>query len=67
METDQQLSEGYYFCPECGKKTKHEYLKNIPAIFYESASDAELERLEKETPEPLTCTVCAADMPLEDG
>jgi hypothetical protein len=62
-----QLPEGYYFCPECGKKTKHEYLKNIPAIFYESADDTLLAQLEEETPEILTCVDCAADMPSEEG
>ena len=66
MESD-QLPEGYYYCPECGKKTKHEYLQNIPAIFFESSSDEVLQKLQDETPELLTCIICSADMPEEDG
>lgn len=64
---DDTLPEGLYYCPECGKKTQHAYLQNIPAIFYESCSDEDLRKLEENTPEILTCTVCAADIPKEDG
>jgi hypothetical protein len=66
--TDEEpmLEEGSYYCPECGKKTKHEYLQAIPAIFYESSSDDEIARLERETPELLTCIICAADVPSEE-
>jgi hypothetical protein len=63
---DEPMPEGYYYCPECGKNTKHEHLQAIPAIVYE-ASDDEIAKLEKETPYLLVCVICAADIPSEEG
>lgn len=70
MESDQleaeQLPEGLYYCSDCGKKTKHEYLQAIPAIFYESCSTEDIQKLEKETPELLICVICVAEIPQDD-
>jgi hypothetical protein len=30
--TDEELPEGYYFCPRCDRKTYHEYLKSFPGV-----------------------------------
>jgi hypothetical protein len=55
---DNELPEEYYPCSDCSRQTPHEYLQNIPAIFYEVCEAEELERLEEETPFLLTCMVC---------
>jgi DNA-directed RNA polymerase subunit RPC12/RpoP len=70
MESDQleaeQFPEGLYYCSDCGKKTKHEYLQAIPVIFYESCLTEDIQKLEKEISELLTCVICAAEIPQND-
>ncbi|MEG3899938.1 MULTISPECIES: hypothetical protein [unclassified Microcoleus] len=52
----EELTEGYYFCPHCNRKTMHE-LHSQAHIYYESASDEEIAELEKDC--ILTCISCA--------
>ncbi|WP_373534741.1 hypothetical protein [Microcoleus sp.] len=55
--TDQEeLTEGYYFCPDCNRKTMHE-LQPQAHIHYETASDEEIAELEQNR--ILTCMSCA--------
>jgi|GEM_PF-3609521 len=55
--TDQEeLTEGYYFCPHCNCKTMHELHPQVPPQ-YETASEEEIAELEKNC--ILTCIGCA--------
>lgn len=52
---DEYLTEGYYFCSHCNRKTMHE-LQPQEQIHYETASDEEIAELEKNC--ILTCMSC---------
>lgn len=51
----EELTEGYYFCPHCNRKTMHE-LQPQEMIHYETASEKEIAELEKNC--ILTCITC---------
>jgi len=36
-ELQEELPEGYYFCPQCDRKTYHEYLQSFPEVLRCSA------------------------------
>lgn len=52
----EELTEGYYFCPRCDRKTMHE-LQPAVTPHYETASEEEIVELEKNC--ILTCISCA--------
>lgn len=52
----EELTEGYYFCPRCNRKTMHELQPQVLPN-YETASDEEIAELEKNC--ILICMSCA--------
>jgi hypothetical protein len=52
----EELAEGYYFCPDCNRKTMHE-LQPQAHIHYDSATDEQIAELEANC--ILTCISCA--------
>jgi len=55
-ETQEELTEGYYFCPRCNRKTMHELRPQV-LPHYETASEEEITELEGNC--ILTCISCA--------
>lgn len=55
-EIQEELAEGYYFCPHCNRKTMHE-LQPVELPHYETASDEQIAELEANC--SLFCLSCA--------
>lgn len=55
---EEELTEGYYFCRSCNRKTMHELQPQV-LPHYETASEEEITELELEKNCILTCTSCA--------
>ena len=55
---EELLAEGHYFCENCKKETKHEYLQGMPLSCYEKLSYRQILDRQYKSPRALTCTCC---------
>lgn len=56
--SDEFLPEGDYYCSNCRRETKHEYLPGIGLSCYETLTLKGVINRTLQTPKSLTCTKC---------